>query len=144
MVAGPWAHGVWRSPADALGRIPMGVESGTEFQEQVEAPFFAYWLHGKGAKPDYALKSFQSGSWQWKTYARYPLPDAAATALYLHADGSLSFDAPAPAEGCRDYVSDPARPVPFRPHPMSATYATPDWRWWRPRTSASSTTGPTC
>jgi putative CocE/NonD family hydrolase len=98
--------------------------------EQVEAPFFAYWLHGKGTKPDYALKSFQSGSWQWKTYKTWPLANAAAKSLFLHADGSLSFAAPAAGEGCRDYVSDPARPVPFRPHPMSATYATPDWRWW--------------
>lgn len=130
MVAGPWAHGSWRSPANALGRIPFGVDSGTQFMEQVEAPFFAYWLHGKGTKPDYAMKSFQSGSWQWKTYQRYPLPDAKPVGLYLHANGSLSFDAPATGEQCRDYVSDPARPVPFRPRPMSATYATPDWRWW--------------
>ena len=130
MVAGPWAHGTWRSPASELGRIPFGVESGTQFQEQVEAPFFAYWLHGTGAKPDYALKSFQSGSWQWKTYPKWPLQNAVATSLYLHADGSVSFDAPAQGEACRDYVSDPARPVPFRTHPMSATYATPDWRWW--------------
>jgi uncharacterized protein len=130
MVAGPWAHGAWHTPADALGRIPFGVESGTQFMEQVEAPFFAYWLHGKGAKPDFALKSFQSGSWTWKTYPQWPLAGAQAANLYLHADGSLSFTAPAQGEGCRDYVSDPARPVPFRPHPMSATYATPDWRWW--------------
>jgi putative CocE/NonD family hydrolase len=130
MVAGPWAHGTWRSAGDSLGRIPIGVESGTQFMEQVEAPFFAWWLHGKGAKPDYAMKSFQSGSWQWKTYAQWPLASAQPTGLYLHADGSLSFDAPAAGEPCRDYVSDPARPVPFREHPMSATYATPDWRWW--------------
>ncbi|AJP73250.1 CocE/NonD family hydrolase [Sphingomonas hengshuiensis] len=130
MVAGPWAHGTWRSPGNALGRIPFGVDSGTQFMAQVEAPFFAYWLHGKGTKPDYAMKSFQSGSWQWKTYAQYPLAAAKPTGLYLHANGSLSFEAPAAGEQCRDYVSDPARPVPFRPHPMSATYATPDWRWW--------------
>ncbi|MES2443659.1 MAG: CocE/NonD family hydrolase [Pseudomonadota bacterium] len=130
MVAGPWAHGTWHTPGDALGRIPFGVESGTQFMEQVEAPFFAYWLHGKGTKPDFALKSFQSGSWTWKTYAKWPLTGVAAKPLYLHRDGSLSFTAPAEGEGCRDYVSDPARPVPFRAHPMSATYATPDWRWW--------------
>jgi len=130
MVAGPWAHGTWQSPANSLGRIPFGVDSGTQFIEQIEAPFFAYWLHGTGTKPDFALKSFQSGSWQWKTYQSYPLANAQATALYLHADGSLGFTAPAAGEGCRDYVSDPARPVPFRPRPMSATYATPDWRWW--------------
>jgi putative CocE/NonD family hydrolase len=130
MVAGPWAHGTWRTPNDAVGRISFGVESGTQFQREVEAPFFAYWLHGKGSQPKFGLKSFQSGSWQWKTYAQWPLPGASTTSLYFHADGSLSFTAPAAGEACRDYVSDPARPVPFRPHPMSATYATPDWRWW--------------
>lgn len=130
MVAGPWNHGSWRSPGNALGRIPFGVDSGTQFMEQVEAPFFAYWLHGKGTKPDYALKSFQSGSWQWKTYSQWPLANAARRSLFLHADGSVSFQAPAAGEGCREYVSDPANPVPFRARPMSATYATPDWRWW--------------
>lgn len=130
MVAGPWNHGSWRSPANAVGRIPFGVDSGTQFQEQIEAPFFAYWLHGKGMRPDFALKSFQSGSWQWKTYAKYPVAGASPTNLYLRADGSVSFDAPAAGEPCREFVSDPANPVPFRPRPMSETYATPEWRWW--------------
>ncbi|MDG2533291.1 CocE/NonD family hydrolase [Sphingomonas sp. HITSZ_GF] len=131
MVAGPWNHGGWRGAGNVLGRaIPIGTDSGTQFQQQVEAPFFAYWLHGTGTKPDYALKSFQSGSWQWKTYTQWPLADTRQTSLFLHADGSLSFDAPAEGEGCRDYVSDPARPVPFRTHPMSATYETPEWRQW--------------
>jgi putative CocE/NonD family hydrolase len=31
---------------------------------------------------------------------------------------------------CRDYVSDPANPVPFRQRPMSGTYLSPDWQWW--------------
>ncbi|MDQ0248988.1 putative CocE/NonD family hydrolase [Sphingomonas kyeonggiensis] len=130
MVAGPWNHGSWRSPGNMLGRIPIGTDSGTQFMEQVEAPFFAYWLHGKGTKPDYRMKSFQSGSWQWKTYNQWPLTTASSKSLYLHADGSVSFTAPAQGEGCREYISDPANPVPFRARPMSATYATPDWRWW--------------
>ena len=71
---------------------------------------------------------FQSGSDQWKTYASWPPTGAAATSLYLRADGSLSFDGP--GEGCRSYVSDPANPVPFRPRPMSGTYLSPDWRSW--------------
>jgi putative CocE/NonD family hydrolase len=130
MVAGPWAHGTWHSPANALGRIPFGVDSGVQFMEQIEAPFFAYWLHGKGARPDYTMKSFQSGSWQWKTYDQWPVANSSNKSLYLHADGSVSFNAPAQGEGCREYISDPANPVPFRPRPMSETYKTPDWRWW--------------
>ena len=130
IVAGPWAHGFWRTPADALGPIPYNVTSGQQFQEQIEAPFFAYWLHGKGEKPGSGVKSFQSGSWTWHKYKSWPPAEAKKSDLYLHADGTLSFTAPAAGEGCRDYVSDPANPVPFRQRPMSGTYLSPDWRWW--------------
>ena len=130
MVAGPWAHGWWQRPTSALGPIPYGVPSGLEFQEQIQAPFFAYWLHGTGPRPTTGIKSFQSGSWTWKSYAAWPVAGTEPTNLYLHADGSLSFTAPAAAEGCRGYISDPANPVPFRKRPMSGTYVTPDWQWW--------------
>ncbi|OYY71214.1 MAG: X-Pro dipeptidyl-peptidase [Sphingomonas sp. 28-63-12] len=131
MVAGPWSHGYWSRPgASNLGRIDYGVDSGTAFLEQVQAPFFAYWLHGTGSRPKFALKSFQSGSWVWKSYPQWPLADSKSTALYLHADGSASFDAPAAGEPCRSYVSDPANPVPFRPRPISPTYPRPEWTWW--------------
>jgi len=130
MVSGPWAHGTWRTANESLGPIPYGVPSGQQFLEQIEAPFFAYWLHGKGKRPEGGVKSFQSGSWTWKAYKSWPAPGATAKDLFLHADGSLSFTAPAAGEACRDYVSDPANPVPFRQRPMSGTYLSPDWRWW--------------
>src|SRR5437667_48653 len=58
---------------------------------------------------------------------------AKATNLYLHADGTLCFDAPAPeARGAtyRAYVSDPANPVPYRQRPITPTYPAGDWRTW--------------
>ncbi|WP_066806906.1 CocE/NonD family hydrolase [Sphingomonas asaccharolytica] len=130
IVSGPWRHGGWQGKGDFLGAIPLGTDSGTQFQTQIQAPFFAYWLHNKGARPDFTAKMFESGSNVWKTYASWPPKGAKPTELYLHDDGSLSFDAPAAREACRDYVSDPANPVPFRKRPMSRTYATPDWAWW--------------
>ncbi len=131
MVAGPWSHGYWSRPgANNLGKIKYGVDTGTAFLDDIQAPFFAYWLHGTGTKPAYEMKSFQSGSWVWKQYPRWPAPGGTATSLYLRADGSLSFDAPAAGEACRSYVSDPANPVPFRPRPISPTYPRPEWTWW--------------
>jgi putative CocE/NonD family hydrolase len=130
IVSGPWNHGGWQGKGDMLGGIPIGTESGTEFQNEIQAPFFRYWLHDTGKRPDFAAKMFQSGSWRWKTYAAWPPKGAVASDLYLHADGSLSFTAPAATEGCRDYVSDPANPVPFRRRPMTGTYISPDWRSW--------------
>ncbi|UZK68060.1 CocE/NonD family hydrolase [Sphingomonas sp. S1-29] len=130
IVAGPWAHGSWRGPGSDVGYIKFGTESGTAFRRDIEAPFFAHWLHGKGPKPAFEARMFQSGSWAWKDYPQWPPRAAAATNLYLRADGSLSFTAPAAGEGCRDYLSDPANPVPFRERPISRTYPSQEWRWW--------------
>ena len=43
--------------------------------------------------------------------------------LYLHANGRLSFDAPTGTGQLYDeYISDPAKPVPYRPRPIEPTY----------------------
>lgn len=136
MVAGPWRHGGWNDRLEGesrhLGPIDLGQETGLFFRQEIEAPFFAYWLHDKGDKPDWAAKIFQTGSDQWRSYAAWPPKEAAPTSLYLHADGSLSFTAPGAAEkgAHRDYVSDPANPVPYRPRPISPTYPGGDWPFW--------------
>jgi putative CocE/NonD family hydrolase len=132
MVAGPWAHGWWSRPGTrALGRIDYGQDSAAWFNDRIQAPFFAYWLHGKGERPRGGVTSLQSGSWQWKHYPAWPAPGARAAKLYLHADATLSFTPPeAVSGGCRRYVSDPANPVPFRPRPISPTYPRPEWSWW--------------
>jgi putative CocE/NonD family hydrolase len=129
MVAGPWNHGGWRKPDDAVGRIPIGSPSGTQFMTQIEAPFFRHWLHGTGEKPAFEAAMLQGGSWSWKQYAAWPPKGTQAKKLYFGADGSLSFTAPAGA-ACRDYVSDPASPVPYRQRPISSTWGSPDWPWW--------------
>ena len=135
MVAGPWYHGQWQSlKADSIGQIPFGGhETAREFRENIEAPFFRYYLHGKGEKPKWQASTFQSGSNRWRTYATWPPKEAQATNLYLHADGTLSFAAPKAGEGAkeyREYVSDPASPVPYRQRPISPTYPEGDWRRW--------------
>ena len=135
MVAGPWYHGQWQSPqADSIGLIPFaGHETAREFRENIEAPFFRYYLHGKGEKPNWQASTFQSGSNSWRTYAVWPPKEAQATNLYLHADGTLSFTAPHDGESpkaYREYVSDPASPVPYRQRPISPTYPAGDWRTW--------------
>lgn len=131
MVAGPWFHGAWRGNVSKLGEMPLGENTSQTFRREIEAPFFAYWLHDQGHKPDWAAKIFETGSNVWRTYTAWP-PKARTTNLYLHADGSLSFVAPGAAENAshRDYVSDPANPVPYRARPISPTYPEGDWRRW--------------
>lgn len=133
IVAGPWCHGCWNELAeDKLGPWSLGHETAREFRETILAPFFAYWLHDKGSKPAWRATTFQTGSNIWRTYADWPLKGTVATKLYLHSDGTLSFDAPGPTEKIahRSYVSDPSNPVPYRPRPISPTYPDGDWARW--------------
>jgi putative CocE/NonD family hydrolase len=133
MVAGPWFHGAWRAPkGESIGIIPFGGhETAREFREQIEAPFFRYYLHGKGEKPSWQVSTFQTGSNTWHSYAVWP-PSQNSMNLYLQADGRLSFEPPACAscKNYREYVSDPANPVPYRQRPISPTYPGGDWRTW--------------
>jgi putative CocE/NonD family hydrolase len=134
IVAGPWFHGEWQTAeGDSIGQIPFGGhETAREFRENIEAPFFRHYLHGQGEKPNWQATTFQSGANSWRTYTAWPPKEAKATNLYLHADGTLSFSAPGPAEKhpYREYVSDPANPVPYRQRPISPTYPGGDWRTW--------------
>jgi uncharacterized protein len=134
IVAGPWYHGEWQAPkGDSIGLIPFaGHETSREFRENIEAPFFRYYLHGEGDKPAWQASTFQSGSNTWHTYSAWPPKETKTTNLYLHADGTLSFTPPeaANANAYREYVSDPANPVPYRQRPISPTYPAGDWRTW--------------
>jgi uncharacterized protein len=133
MVAGPWYHGEWWTPkGDSIGLIPFGGhETAREFRENIEAPFFRYYLHDKGEKPSWQVNTFQTGSNTWHTYPAWPPKEATPANLYLNADGTLSFTAPSKtAPGYREYVSDPANPVPYRQRPISPTYPAGDWRTW--------------
>ena len=134
IVAGPWFHGEWQSAkGEGIGIIPFGGhETAREFRENIEAPFFRYYLHGSGEKPQWQASTFQSGSNTWRTYPVWPPKEAKSTNLYLHADGALSFNPPElPGnKKYREYVSDPANPVPYRQRPISPTYPGGDWRTW--------------
>jgi putative CocE/NonD family hydrolase len=133
IVAGPWFHGEWQAPkGESIGLIPLGGhETSREFRENIEAPFFRYYLHGEGEKPNWQASTFESGSNTWRTYATWPPKEAQSKNLYLHADGTLSFSAPAAsAKSYKEYVSDPANPVPYRQRPISPTYPGGDWRTW--------------
>ena len=132
MVAGPWYHGGWQGPkGDSIGLVALGAETSREFREKLEAPFFRYFLHGIGEKPTWRVTTFQLGSNQWRSYDEWPPRNVKQTNLYLACDGSLSWTAPTGERArYREYVSDPANPVPYRPRPISPTYPGADWRTW--------------
>ena len=133
IVAGPWFHGQWQSPVgDSIGLVQFGGHAtAREFRENIEAPFFRYYLHSEGQKPSWQASTFQTGSNTWHTYTAWPPKDAKTTSVYMQCDGTLSFAAPgAGGKQYREYVSDPGTPVPYRERPISPTYPRGDWQLW--------------
>ena len=132
IVMGPWNHGGWAGgTGKSLGNIKFDdQETGVYFRKEIQAKWFAWYLKGKGDGKFAEAISFQTGSNQWKNYTAWPPKKATNRNIYLHANGKLSFVAPSAAESKFDsYLSDPAKPVPYRARPVEETYG-PGSRWY--------------
>jgi hypothetical protein len=132
IVMGPWRHGGWAGgDGSSLGNIKFdGQATGVYFRKEIQAKWFAWYLKGKGDGKFAEAISFQTGSNQWKNYNEWPPKESKIKNIYFHANGKLSFDPPSAAENKFDsYVSDPARPVPYRARPVEETYG-PGSRWY--------------
>jgi len=132
VVAGPWNHGGWwGQDGSTLGLIPFGNhKTAIEFRQNIEAPFFRYYLHGKGQAFTWAAQTFETGSNTWKTYDSWPPKNASTRKLYFQPNGQLSFNSVQGPGGYSEYISDPANPVPYRQRPISPTYPGGDWPYW--------------
>ncbi len=131
LVVGPWNHGGWSyGPGDKLGKITFDCATGKQFRSLVQVPFFAKYLKDRGKVPSEAVM-FQTGSNKWVTHDAWPPKNAVAKNLYFHAHGKLSFSAPTDERDAADeYVSDPSKPVPYRPRPVTPTYPGREWKEW--------------
>ena len=127
LVVGPWNHGSWsRGPGNSLGEIPFHSDTSAYFRDKIEAPWFAYYLHGKGSLPVKEATIFQTGGNIWTSFDAWPPREAQTKSLYFRAGGKLSFESPqgGSIEEFDSYVSDPAHPVPYRHRPVDETYPT--------------------
>jgi putative CocE/NonD family hydrolase len=121
LVMGPWSHGGWaRNDGDRHGDITFGQKASLHYRDQIELPFFRRHLKGDGksdAKKDGGTEAFifETGTNVWQTYPAWPPRDAKKATLHFHAGGKLGATAPRDeGEGFDAFVSDPAKPVPYR------------------------------
>lgn len=133
LVVGPWHHGGWSSvEGDKLGKASFGSKTGAFYRAEIELPFFERYLKdGKQPAPAEATV-FETGGNAWRTFKAWPPKDAEKRQLYLRDNGQLEFAAPSGTETFDEYVSDPARPVPFSEAitpTMSIEYMTDDQRF---------------
>ncbi|WP_394823282.1 CocE/NonD family hydrolase [Pendulispora albinea] len=118
LVMGPWRHGGWwYMDGDKLGDVSFGAKTGNFYRDHIEFPFFQRHLKGKQVPPPPEAWVFETGANVWQRYASWPPPEAKPTFLAFHTGGKLSAAAVGASEdlaGFDAYISDPAKPVPYR------------------------------
>lgn len=116
LVMGPWYHGTWSSQAgDSLHDIRFVERTGEYFRNNIQFPFFEYYLKDRGSFSAPKLTLFNTGANRWLTFSQFPPDDSKEFTLYLGANGRLSQTQPGEVTAIdfAEYVNDPANPVPF-------------------------------
>lgn len=114
LVAGPWFHGGWvRSKADTFGDMQFGTPTGEYYQQQIELPFFNYYLKDKGNFKPTEAQIFITGSNEWKQFDTWPPKNVTTQKMYLQANGKISFQQ-TNNTSFDEYVADPNNPVPYQ------------------------------
>ena len=134
LVMGPWNHGQGRREGRGIGAIQFAGDTATWFRRTVMQPFLDHYLKDAPRPDTPRVLVYETGADQWHRYDDWPrscttgCPEAARP-LYLLSGGRLGFDRPAASGTPYDeYVSDPAKPVPYRQRPTLGNYA-PDSTW---------------
>src|SRR5215831_16255864 len=115
LVIGPWYHGQWASnDGTHLGNVQFGSNTSFWFQNNMEIPFFNYYLKGKGDISQISEANiFISGANEWKHFAQWPPADKEDKQIYLQVNGKLSWNKSTEKNSFDEYTSDPAHPVPY-------------------------------
>jgi len=124
LVIGPWHHGQMIGDGSSLGALKFGSDTSLYFRRQILRPFLDQYLKEGAPQANVApVSAFETGTNEWRRFTAWP-PAAdeggvKMTPLYLRAGLKLSNTAPAAGDTAyEEYVSDPAKPVPFRARPI--------------------------
>jgi uncharacterized protein len=126
LVMGPWRHSQVNYGGYTLGSLRWDGNTTEQFRREVLLPFFNQYLKDGAHKADTPpVLIYNTGENHWDRFSHWPLsceegcPNKSKP-LYLAANGKLSFVAPASGDAQTDeYVSDPAKPLPFSPRPFA-------------------------
>ncbi|MGA8185617.1 MAG: CocE/NonD family hydrolase, partial [Terriglobia bacterium] len=139
LVMGPWHHGQEIENGSSLGALKFNSDTGYYFRQKVLRPFLAQYLKDGAPKADIApVTAFETGTNRWQHLPSWPAGCASGctvqpTPLYLEKGLKAGFTPPESGGSAFDeYVSDPAKPVPFRARPvLPVGYEAPrTWPQW--------------
>jgi uncharacterized protein len=116
IVMGPWFHGGWaRGDGEVLGDIGFNAKTSVWYRENVELPYFKHILKDAPEPKLAKATMFESGTNVWRHYDAWPPAKVIKDALHFHANGKLTFTGSDPGQGFDEFLSDPAKPVPYVP-----------------------------
>jgi uncharacterized protein len=138
LVMGPWHHGQQIGDGSSLGALRFGSNTGLTFRHDILRPFLDQYLRDDAPRADVApVTAFETGTNTWRRLPSWPAGCASGcgiipTPVYLRPDLRLSHEAPSPGgTAFAEYVSDPAKPVPYRARPIRPMGYTDELTWWR-------------
>jgi len=136
LVMGPWFHSQINRKGWSLGPLQWTGDTTLQYRRDVLLPFFKQYLVDGAPKADTPpVWVYNTGANHWDRFTSWPQScDSGcpykSKPIYLEAGGRLSFDAPAAGDDkYTEYISDPAKPVPFSPRPYHALDEDA-WRTW--------------
>jgi putative CocE/NonD family hydrolase len=125
LVMGPWCHSQMIGDGSSLGALRFGSDTALYFRQELLRPFLARYLIDDASWTNVPpVAAFETGTNTWRHLPAWPAGCAEgcrieATPLFLRAGLKLAFEAPRAGETpFEEYLSDPAKPVPFRARPI--------------------------
>ena len=116
LVIGPWRHSGVNHYGYELGALTFTGDTADEFRANNMKPFLDHYLKGAPDPHTPHVLTYATGLDRWERSPRWPM--GTLTPLYLGVGSTASFARPT-LGGHDDYVSDPSKPVPFIPRPIS-------------------------
>ncbi|HWE83692.1 MAG TPA: CocE/NonD family hydrolase [Terracidiphilus sp.] len=136
---GPWYHGQEIAGGESLGAMRFGSDTAAWWRKNVLAPFLAHYLKDDAPAMDLApVTAYETGEDRWQKMDNWPVAPQMKP-LYLEAGFKLGWEqsgvsgAGGVSQDYDEYISDPAKPVPFRARPSQPTGYDPPittWEYW--------------
>ena len=139
LVIGPWYHGQAIEDGSTLGALKFNNDTALHFRREFLRPFLDRYLKDDAPRATVPpVVAFETGANRWEELSAWPSGCAQgckikSTPLYFATGMKLSFAAPTTEDAALydEFVSDPAKPVPFRARPIQPIgYGLMTWQFW--------------
>ena len=119
LVMGPWHHGQEILDGSSLGALKFRTDTAYYFRQNILRPFLDKYLKDDAPAGDIApVTAYETGTNQWRRLTSWPPTGVQQTPLYLVPGLKTNLGQASNPNAFEEYVSDPAKPVPFRARPI--------------------------